>query len=69
MDIGNNECRFCVSGEGKDSMYCAKPTLPGKSYCEEHYSKIYVKGTTYKELKQKRAERGILSDKDRNRKT
>lgn len=26
--------------------YCGKPTLEGKSYCHEHYWRVYARGTS-----------------------
>jgi len=25
--------------------YCGAPSVPGKSYCAEHYSRVYIGGT------------------------
>ncbi len=27
------------------TTYCGHPSLPGKSYCEEHYPRVYVVGS------------------------
>lgn len=30
---------------GKPTPYCGCATLPGKSYCSEHYAVVYAKGS------------------------
>lgn len=34
---GSAVCQWIGDGEG-----CRHPTVPGKSYCEDHYNRIYL---------------------------
>lgn len=44
VDIRNDECKFYVSGSGKDTLFCALPVKGDHtSYCEEHFKVMYVK--------------------------
>jgi hypothetical protein len=40
-DLKNNQCRW-MDGEGSSLLYCGDPTLPGKSWCERHYMRVFV---------------------------
>ena len=51
-DLKNNEC-FYSKGCGAEMLCCAKKTEDGKSYCREHYYKVYLKNS-------KREDRKIL---------
>jgi hypothetical protein len=40
-DIKNNQCRW-IDNEASSLLYCGEPTLPGKSWCREHYARAFV---------------------------
>lgn len=31
-----------IHGDPRDRDFCGKPTLPGSSYCREHYERCYI---------------------------
>ena len=39
--VGRNQCRFPVSGEGYQTMFCGHGTPDGVSYCGWHCSLVY----------------------------
>jgi len=48
MDLKTNTCRWPIGDPtDKDFCFCGKPTVTGKSYCEEHCHQAY---TSLKEL-------------------
>lgn len=51
-DLERNECYYST-GNGPDMECCAKKTLPDKNYCENHYFKIYIKGSLFNGAKKK----------------
>ncbi|MBL28916.1 MAG: global cell cycle regulator GcrA-like protein [Rhodospirillaceae bacterium] len=42
-DLKANSCRWTIGDPGKpDFGFCGAPALPGRSYCETHYARVYV---------------------------
>lgn len=38
MDIGHNQCRAIIGGQGPETMFCAGPTIEGQSWCLFHFA-------------------------------
>jgi len=42
LQLGANDCRWPV-GSKPPWRFCARPKVAGKSYCEEHQARAYMK--------------------------
>lgn len=45
VDLGNHDCRWPVSGEKADTLFCGHNAEPGNSYCCGHVRLSVGKGT------------------------
>lgn len=40
--VGFRECRFPIGEKDKRTMFCARQTPMGSTYCATHYDKMYA---------------------------
>lgn len=48
LNIGSNQCRAIVGGQGIETMFCAAPTVAGGSWCIAHRALFYQPSTLRK---------------------
>jgi len=61
----NSEHSLTCTYTGTGTHACGKPTVPGKSYCEEHVWLVYQKGSGVqrkKDTRQAHSLRDIIND-------
>lgn len=43
LDLRPSDCRWIVSGEAADALFCCKPMVSG-AYCQDHAARAYRRG-------------------------
>ncbi len=53
LDVGMRECKWWVSEDkhGMATLFCARPSVPGTSWCEEHLMKMTSSSAAAERLK------------------
>ena len=54
IEISPGECRYPVSGQGADMLFCADKAEDGTSWCKHHGNVVSGKGKSNKELSEAR---------------
>ena len=55
------QCKNPISGRGENMLICGEPVRPGRSYCDDCYSRLYIPLATGK-----RALKAVVEASSRN---